>query len=62
MKPTFPSAQVSAAVLSHGASQRTQVKLANQSYWDYGYDALGQVTSGKHRWPDASLVQGQQFE
>lgn len=30
--------------------------------WDYGYDNLGQVTSGKHKWQDNTFVAGQQFE
>jgi hypothetical protein len=30
--------------------------------WEYGYDALGQVTSGRKFWPDGTPVAGQQFE
>ena len=45
----------------NSANQRTQVTLADGSYWVYTYDSLGQVTSGSKYWPDASLVSGQQF-
>jgi len=31
----------------NAAWQRWEVTLAHSSYWQYGYDALGQVTSGK---------------
>jgi len=44
------------------AGQRTAVTNADGSYWVYAYDSLGQVTSGKRHWSDASLVAGQQFE
>lgn len=43
------------------ANQRTQVTLADGSYWVYTYDSLGQVTGGSKYWPDSSLVSGQQF-
>jgi RHS repeat-associated protein len=43
------------------ANQRTQVTLADGSYWIYTYDSLGQVTSGSKYWSDGSLVSGQQF-
>ncbi len=46
----------------NAANQRTQVKLNDQSYWIYQYDALGQVTSGKRYWSDGTPVAGQQFE
>ena len=32
------------------ANQRTQMTLADGSFWVYRYGALGQVTSGKHDW------------
>lgn len=44
------------------AGQRTRASLADGSHWIYGYDALGQVTSGKRYWPDGTPVAGQQFE
>ena len=44
------------------AKQRTRVTLAPEpSHWDYTYDALGQVTSGRKRWSDSTLVAGAQF-
>ena len=36
--------------------------LADNSYWLYQYDSLGQVTSGKRYWSDNVPVAGQQFE
>jgi len=27
----------------------------------YGYDTLGQVTTGAKKWPDGSLIVGQQY-
>ena len=31
------------------------------SYWNYGYDSLGQVTNGIKHWSDGTPVAGQQF-
>ena len=43
------------------ASQRTKVTLQDGSYWVFGYDALGQLTSGiKYFW-DGTPYAGQQF-
>ena len=44
------------------AGQRTRVSTETGAWWDYHYDALGQLTFGKRRWSDNSLVPGQQFE
>jgi hypothetical protein len=55
-------AQVSHGYTYNSANQRTRDTWSNGSYWDYTYDALGQVSSGKHRWVDGSLVAGQQYE
>jgi RHS repeat-associated protein len=51
----------------NSANQRTAMTNADQSRWEYGYDALGQVTSANRYWPDAGgpnavPVAGQQFE
>ena len=46
----------------NSANQRTRVTLADGSYWEYGYDSLGQLTSAVKHWPDTSVVAGQQFE
>ncbi len=45
----------------NAANQRTLDRLGDGSYWRYGYDALGQVTSGKKYWSDQTPVAGQQF-
>ena len=42
-------------------SQRTKVKLEDGTYWRYGYDNLGQVTSGDKHWSDGLAVTGEQF-
>ncbi|HTL59887.1 MAG TPA: RHS repeat-associated core domain-containing protein [Candidatus Limnocylindrales bacterium] len=44
------------------ANQRTAMTNADNSWWSYGYDSLGQVTSGKKYWSDATPVAGEQFE
>jgi len=46
----------------NSANQRTRTTLADGSYWVYGYDSLGQVTSGRKCWSDGTGVAGQQFE
>ena len=44
------------------ANQRTEAILSDNSHWNYGYDSLGQVTSGKKFWSDWTPVAGEQFE
>src|SRR5258708_2791292 len=44
------------------ANQRTRSTLADNAYWVYTYDALGQVKTGKKYWSDGTAVAGQQFE
>ena len=44
------------------ANQRTRATLADDSFWIYNYDDLGQVISGKRYWNDGTPVAGQQFE
>src|SRR5438270_2798215 len=39
-----------------------RITLADDSYWLYEYDSLGQVKSGKKYWSDWTPVAGQQFE
>jgi RHS repeat-associated protein len=46
----------------NNANQRTRATLADNSYWLFNYDSLGQVTSGHKYWPDQTPVAGQQFE
>jgi RHS repeat-associated protein len=44
------------------ADQRTRMTAADESYWIYTYDNLGQVISGKRYWVDGTPVAGQQYE
>jgi RHS repeat-associated protein len=44
------------------ANQRVAITNLDGSRWAYGYDSLGQVTSGRKYWSDSSLVLGQQFD
>jgi RHS repeat-associated protein len=46
----------------NNANQRTKTTLADNSQWNYGYDTLGQVTSGKKNWSDQIMVPSEQFE
>jgi RHS repeat-associated protein len=48
--------------LYNSANQRTMDRLADGSYWRYGYDSLGQVISGNKYWNDETPVAGQQFD
>ena len=45
----------------NAANQRTGLTNADNSYWAYGYDALGQVTNGVKHWADTTPVAGEQF-
>lgn len=47
----------------NAANQRDRVTdSAASTYWDYSYDALGQVTGGSRRWlTDDAPVEGQQY-
>jgi YD repeat-containing protein len=51
----------SASYLYNAASQRTRLTREDGTYWDYSYDALGQVTGGSRKWSDNTPVAGQQF-
>ena len=46
----------------NSADQPTRRTLADNSYWVYSYDNLGQVTSGRRYWSDGTPVAGQQFD
>ena len=46
----------------NAAHQRTSVTNADGAYWVYQYDSLGQVTSGRKYWANATPVLGQQFD
>ena len=58
-----PSASpvISFAYAYNNANQRTAVTNADGSYWLYGYDALGQVTSGVKYFNTDVPVPGEQF-
>jgi RHS repeat-associated protein len=56
----------SVVVDSHGygynsANQRVSMTNADGSYWIYGYDSLGQVTSAVKYWSDGTPAAGEQF-
>lgn len=55
-------ASVSARYEYNAAGQRIRVEQADGSYWQYQYDALGQVKSGKKYLPSGEPLGGQQFE
>jgi RHS repeat-associated protein len=56
------SAPVATFAYTYNAGgQRTQRRDTDGSYWNFGYDPLGQVTTGEKRWSDNALVAGQQF-
>ena len=63
-RATASGATVYSASYTYDAGgRRTQAAaMPDNTRWEYGYDALGQVTSGKKRWDDGSFVAGQQFE
>jgi RHS repeat-associated protein len=46
----------------NGANQRTNVTHADDSYWTFGYDSLGQVISGKQGDDQDALLADRQFE
>jgi RHS repeat-associated protein len=56
------SSSISFSYQYNSANQRTRRTESDLSYWSYGYDSLGQVTSGKKFWSDMTPVAGQQFE
>jgi YD repeat-containing protein len=46
----------SSAYAYNSANQRTSMTNSDGSYWVYGYDSLGQVTSGSKYWSDGTPV------
>jgi YD repeat-containing protein len=52
----------SSSYLYNSANQRTRLTNEEGAYWEYAYDSLGQVQSGKKRWANEALVPGMQFE
>ena len=61
---TASGAPVYSALYTYDAAgRRIQATAApDNTRWDYGYDSLGQVTSGRKYWCDGTFVAGQQFE
>ncbi len=60
---TTPSGTVASYTYTHNnLDQRTRVTREDNSYWSYGYNDRGELTSGKKYWSDNSLVAGQQME
>jgi YD repeat-containing protein len=57
-----PATLASYAYGYNAANQRTNVVHADGSYWNYGYDALGQVISAKKRKLGDLLFPGLQYE
>jgi RHS repeat-associated protein len=55
------SSAVSFSYAYNSANQRTGLTNADNSKWAFGYDNLGQVTSGKKYWADGPYVAGEQF-
>jgi RHS repeat-associated protein len=45
----------------NAAGQRIRQDLGDGTYWTYAYDTLGQLTGAQRRWPDGTLVAGQQY-
>jgi len=52
---------ISYAYQYNSANQRLKMTLADSSYWNYTYDSLGQLSSGKRRFDQSTYVRGQQF-
>jgi YD repeat-containing protein len=46
----------------NAANQRVAVTNADETFWAYGYDQLGQLTNGWRYWAGGSNVLGQTFE
>ncbi len=46
----------------NAANQRTRSTLADNSYWLFSYDSLGQVAAGNKYWADGTPVAAQQFD
>jgi RHS repeat-associated protein len=60
--PTAPATLNSSSYQLNSASQRVRNDLSDGSYWEYSYDTMGQVVSGKRYWQDGTPVAGQQYE
>jgi RHS repeat-associated protein len=45
----------------NAANQRTRLTREDSSYWDFGYDSLGQVTAGNKKLADGTAVLGHAY-
>jgi RHS repeat-associated protein len=52
---------VQSVYLFNQANQRTRLTREDNAYWNYGYDPLGQVTSGQKRLADGTGALGDDF-
>ncbi|HSE16369.1 MAG TPA: DUF6402 family protein [Pyrinomonadaceae bacterium] len=60
---TAPSGTIASYAYTHNnLDQRTRATREDNSYWSYGYDDRGELTSAKKYWSDNSPVAGQQTE
>ena len=60
---TTPAGTVASYIYTHNnLDQRTRVTREDNSYWSYGYNDRGELTSAKKYWSDNSPVAGQQME
>jgi RHS repeat-associated protein len=57
-QPSALSSQLLSAYTYNSANQRTKATREDGTYWNYGYDNLGQVTSSRKQFADASPVNG----
>lgn len=60
-KASDNSVITSHSYVTNDLNQRTRATLQDGSRWDYGYDALGQLTSAGRTWGDNTPVAGQQY-
>ena len=58
---SYGSNLVSFSYTYNSANQRCSITNKDDNYWEYQYDSLGQVISGKNYWSDGTPVAGQQF-
>ena len=60
---TTPAGTVASYAYTHNnLDQRTRTTREDNSYWSYGYNDRGELSSGKKFWSDNSAVAGQQME
>lgn len=60
---TTPSGTIASYTYTYNnLDQRTRATREDNSYWSYGYDDRGEITSAKKYWSDNSPVAGQQLE